>query len=151
MKLTDILAPECVKVPLEATDKEQAIAELVDILNDAGLLKDRDGILKAVLEREKTRSTGIGHGLAVPHGKAHGCERLVMAIGKPAEPIDFQSIDKQPVKLIVLLASPPDQTGPHIQALARISRLMTMEKFRHAMFEANSADEIYGIVSGHEG
>ncbi len=151
MKLTDILSADCVKVPLEAKDKEAAITELVDLLNAAGRLKDRDQMLQAVLDRERTRTTGIGHSLAVPHGKSNACSELVMAVGKPAEPIDFQSIDKQPVQVIVLLASPPDQTGPHIQALARISRLMTMEAFRNAMFRATSSDELYGIISGHEG
>ncbi len=151
MKLTDILKSGCVKVPLEATTKEAAITELVDLLDASGLLTDRDVMLRAVLEREQTRTTGIGHSLAVPHGKAHGCNNLIMAVGKPLEPIDFQSIDKQPVQIVVLLASPPDQTGPHIQALARISRLMTMEKFRTAMFRATSADELYGIIAGHEG
>lgn len=151
MKLTDILTPECVKVPMTATDKEAAIAELVDLLSDHNRLTDRDLMLQAVLERERTRTTGIGHGLAVPHGKALGCNELVMAVGKPAVPLDFQSIDKQPVQVIVLLASPPDQTGPHIQALARISRLMTMEKFRNAMFRASSGDELYGIIAGYEG
>jgi len=151
MKLTDILTDECVKVPLAATTKEPAITELIDLLDANGQLTDRDVMLRAVLEREQTRTTGIGHGLAVPHGKAHGCTELVMAIGKPAEPIDFQSIDKKPVHVIVLLASPPDQTGPHIQALARISRLMTMENFRNAVFRASSGAELYGIIAGHEG
>ncbi len=151
MKLTDILGPGCVKVPLAATTKEAAIGELIDLLDADELLTDRDQMLRAVLDREATRTTGIGHGLAVPHGKAHACNRLVMAVGKPAEPIDFQSIDKQPVKVIVLLASPPDQTGPHIQALARISRLMTMENFRNAIFRASSSAELYGIIAGHEG
>jgi len=151
MKLTDILGPRCVKVPLAATTKEAAIGELIDLLDADELLTDRDQMLQAVLDREATRTTGIGHALAVPHGKAHACSRLVMAVGKPAEPIDFQSIDKQPVKVIVLLASPPDQTGPHIQALARISRLMTMENFRNAIFRAESSAELYGIIAGHEG
>lgn len=151
MKLTDILTLECVKVPLEATTKESAVTELIDVLDAAGHLSDRDKMLRAVLEREQTRTTGIGHGLAVPHGKANACHRLVMAVGKPAQPIDFQSIDKEPVNVIVLLASLPDETGPHIQALARISRLMTIETFRNAMFRAASAEELYGIIAGHEG
>jgi mannitol/fructose-specific phosphotransferase system IIA component (Ntr-type) len=73
-----------------------------------------------------------------------------MAIGKPAEPVDFDSKDGQPVNLIVLLASPPDQTGPHIQALARISRLMLMEPFRRAVAEATNADELLQIIRRHE-
>ncbi|MHC4064624.1 MAG: PTS sugar transporter subunit IIA, partial [Planctomycetota bacterium] len=72
------------------------------------------------------------------------------AIGKPAKPIDFESKDGEPVNIIVLLASPPDQTGPHIQALARISRLMLVEKFRRAMGEAGTADELYEVIRRHE-
>jgi mannitol/fructose-specific phosphotransferase system IIA component (Ntr-type) len=103
-----------------------------------------------VLDRENTRSTGIGNGLAVPHGKCPGCPHLVMAVGRSAEPIDFQSMDGQPVRLIVLLASPPDETGPHIQALARISRLMLMEDFRDAVLHARTSAEIYETIARHE-
>jgi len=151
MKLTDILAADCVKVPMEATDKTGAIRELVDLLAERGRISDRDELLQAVLDREKIRSTGIGKGLAVPHGKCGACPELVMAVGKPAKPIDFDSKDGQPVDLIVLLASPPDQTGPHIQALARISRLMLIDAFRSAIAKARSAEEVYGIIAGYEG
>ena len=150
MKLTDILPSDCVCVPLEAADKTAAIAELVDLLNGAGKLNDRDAVLRAVLDRESTRSTGIGYGLAVPHGKSVACPSLAMAIGKPLAPIDFQSKDGQPVNLIVLLASPLDQTGPHIHALARISRLMLMEPFRRAVGEATTSDELYRTICTHE-
>ncbi len=150
MKLTEILAAECVKVPLNATTKTEAITELVDVLAETGKLTDRDEVLKAVLDREATRSTGIGYGLAVPHGKCAGCPRLVMAIGKPNKPIDFDSTDQKPVDLIVLLASPPDKTGPHIQALARISRLMLMEEFRGQVVSADKAEEVYAIIAEHE-
>jgi fructose-specific phosphotransferase system IIA component len=135
---------------LEATDKVGAITELLDLLGENGKLRDRDAVLQAVLAREATRSTGIGYGLAVPHGKSPACPRLAIAIGKPAKPIDFESKDGEPVNIIVLLASPPDQTGPHIQALARISRLMLVEKFRRAMGEARTADELYEVIRRHE-
>lgn len=151
MKLTDYLNPACVKVPLDATDKNQAIAELVDLLHSNGLIRDRQAVLQAILDREARRSTAIGHGLAIPHGKSSACDRLAIAVGKPAKPIDFDSIDGQPVNLVVLLASPLDQTGPHIQALARISRLMTIEQIRSALAQANSAEELYRTIISHEG
>jgi len=150
MKLTDVLRPDCVKVPLAAKDKTQAIVELVDLLDKAGAIRDREAVLQSVLEREARRSTGIGHGLAIPHGKSSACDELVMAIGKPAEPIEFESIDGQPARIIVLLASPVDQTGPHIQALARISRIMTIESVRSDMYNTESADELYRIIASHE-
>ena len=130
MRLLEILKPENVKVPLEATTKNDAIAELVNLLAKNGSVTDARKVLDAVLERESTRTTGIGNGLAIPHGKCAGTKELVMAIGKAATPIDFQAIDGRPVTLIWLLTSPPDKTGPHIHALARISRLMTIDKFR---------------------
>ena len=121
MRLTEILKPQNIKVPLVATTKNEAIAELVQLLADSGQITDAKKVLDAVLERESTRTTGIGNGLAIPHGKCSGTPDLVMAIGKPASPIDFQSIDGRPVTVIWMLTSPPDKTGPHIHALARIS------------------------------
>ena len=103
-----------------------------------------------MLEREATRTTGIGNGLAIPHGKCSGVDHLVVAVGKPEAPIDFDSIDKRPVNLIVLLASPPDQTGPHIQALARISRLMNVEAFRMVLRNATTSQQIFDAVVAQE-
>ncbi|NOX58785.1 MAG: PTS sugar transporter subunit IIA [Planctomycetes bacterium] len=150
MKLSDILSAACIRVPLTASSKEAAIGELVDVLDACGKLENRDEVLHAVLDREATRSTGIGFGLAVPHGKSSACPSLAIALGVPAEPIEFGSSDGEPVELIVLLASPPDKTGPHIQALARISRLMLVEKFRKRLLAAKSADEAFAIIQAHE-
>jgi len=150
MILTQILQPACVKVPLESKDKESAILELVDLLNDNGLLSDKEVVLEAVLTREKTRSTGIGLGIAVPHGKCKAVKELVMAIGIAGEPIDFASVDGRPVKIIILLVSPTDQTGPHIQALARISRLMLDEEFKQALEKATSPEEVYELLNSKE-
>lgn len=150
MKLTEILGPECIKVPLESDTKRGVIAELVRMLAEQGLARNADLLLQAVLEREATRTTGIGNGLAIPHGKSDTCDRLVMAIGRPARPIDFESIDGQPVTLVVLLASPPDQTGPHIQALARISRLMSIDSFRASLDAAPDSQAAYEVLAAHE-
>lgn len=150
MRLTNILDLSCVKVPLSATTKRGAIEELVGVLAHNSAMKDPAAVLSAVLEREATRTTGIGNGLAIPHGKTPAVTGLVMAIGKPATPIPFDSIDGKPVNLIVLLASPADKAGPHIQALARVSRLMTIEPFRMALDKAASAQEIYDIISRQE-
>lgn len=150
MRLTEILKPQNIKVPLEANTKAEAIGGLVSLLADNGELTDPRKVLEAVLERETTRTTGIGNGLAIPHGKCTGTDHLVMAIGRPATPVDFQAIDGRPVSLIWLLASPPDKTGPHIHALARISRLMTIDKFRHALADAKSSQEIYDAIVKQE-
>lgn len=150
MNLLDILSPQCVVAPLIATDKRGVINELVDVLAANAKVSDAQGLKDAVWTREQTRTTGIGHGLAIPHGKSAGMPTLAMAIGKPAQPMDFEAIDGQPVKLIVLLASPPDRTSDHIQALARISRLMTMDDFRNQIYAASTPQEIYALLEGKE-
>lgn len=150
MRLTDILKPQNIKIPLQATAKTDAIRELVDLLATNGEVADPKKVLDSVLDREATRTTGIGNGLAIPHGKCNGTDHLVMAIGRPGTPIDFQAIDGRPVTIIWLLTSPPDKTGPHIHALARISRLMTMEKFRQALNQAKTNQEIFDIIANQE-
>ncbi len=135
---------------MTGSDKETAITELVDVLAENDFLLDRDVVLEAVIMREETRSTGIGSGIAIPHGKCSGVKELVMAIGIAHDPIDFDSIDHKPVKIIVLLASPIDRTGPHIQALARVSRLMLDEKFRMQLESASSPEEVYELISSKE-
>jgi len=150
MVLTQILEPACIKVPLAGRDKESVITELVDILDANKLLVDKNDVLQAVLSRENTRSTGIGSGIAIPHGKCKGVEDLVMAIGISRQGVDFQSIDNKPVHIIVLLASPTDRTGPHIQALARISRLMLDEEFKNKLQNASSARELYDLINDKE-
>ncbi len=150
MNLLDILTPDCIICPLAGTTKKQVIDELVDALARSGRIADPAGLKEAVWTREQTRTTGIGHGLAIPHGKNAGMKNLAMAIGKPASPMEFEAIDGQPVRLIVLLASPPDRTSDHIQALARISRLMIMDVFREQIYAASTSQQIYDLLKSQE-
>lgn len=150
MRLTDILQPDCAKVPLDADSKEQAIYELVELLTSKTGITAVDELKRAVWQRETTRTTGIGHGIGIPHGKAAGVDRLRMAIGRPRQPIEFRAIDGRPVDLIILLASPLDQTGPHIQALAKISRMLTDETLRGAMKNADTGEQLYRLIADHE-
>ena len=150
MLLTRILQPTCVKVPLQGKDKQSAITELVDLLDANKSLLDRDLVLDAVLKREQTRSTGIGSGIAVPHGKCNSVKELVMAIGIADEPIDFASIDDKPVKISILLISAADQTGPHIQALAKISKLMLDEQFKQSLEKVTSAEQVYELINSKD-
>ncbi len=150
MLLSELVTPQRIKVPLVSTSKQAIIAELVDVLAANGDLNDRDKVLQAVLEREKVKSTGIEFGLALPHGKSSGVNELVLAIGKPAVGVDFQSVDGQPSTLIFLLVSPLDKTGPHIQALAKISRLVSVNNFRNKLLAATSAKELYQAIKDNE-
>jgi len=186
MRLTDILQPDCIEVPLEANEKQAAIFELADLLCAHTPIEDPEQLKQAIWQRELTRTTGIGHGIAIPHGKCDGVDKLRMAIGVIREPaggeagkagdaaeategaaasgggpaaggaaasgggIDFGSIDKKPVDLIILLASPTDQTGPHIQALAKISRMLTDAVIRRNLKDAPDAQTLYDLISQHE-
>jgi fructose-specific phosphotransferase system IIA component len=145
-----MLQPSCVKVPLASSEKRAVITELVNVLDAAKLLLNKDAALQAVLTREQVRSTGIGSGIAIPHGKCNAVKELVVALGIAAQPIDFDSVDGKPVSIIILLLSPLDQTGPHIQALARISRLMLDEAFRNKLQKATSANEVCELFANKE-
>ena len=113
-------------------------------------MQDRNVALDAVLTRERIQSTGTGAGIAIPHGKCTAVKEVVMAVGIAHEPIEFESVDGRPVTILFLLVSPVDQTGPHIQALAGISRLMLNEQFRHKLERAESADDVYELLSTQE-
>ena len=150
MHLTEILKPDFIRVPLEATAKQAVIFELVDLLAEKVGLTDSQPLRDAVWSREMTRTTGIGHGLAIPHGKLTGLGGLCMAMGVAREPIEFGAIDGCPVELVMLLASPIDQTGPHIQALAQISKVMTDAAFRNQLKTAESAEGLYATLQAWE-
>ena len=150
MVLTQILQPTCVKVPLVGKDKDSIITELLDVLDANGMFQNRETASEAVFTRERTRSTGIGSGIAIPHGKCNAVKELVMALGVAPEPVEFESIDGQPVSIVILLVSPTDQTGPHIQALARISRLMLDQTFKSALEQASSSEVAYQLLSDRE-
>jgi len=139
MNVLDVLKPDCIKVPLQAAEKKAAIEELVDVLAAAGAVTDAASLKSAVWTREQQRSTGISEGLAIPHGKGPAVQRVAMAIGMPVEPIEYDSIDHKPVRLIVMLVSPPDKVSEHVQALGRLSRLMTDPTSRERAYAARSA------------
>lgn len=150
MKLTDHLTSSLIKVPLAATEKTAAITELVDLLSAEGRCAARDALLSAVLTRENQRSTGIGRGFAIPHAKSDAVDRLVVALGRTAEPIEFKAIDGQPVRLIALLASPISATSMHIQALAKLSRLVTNGGILNQLLAAPTADDFFRIVAEND-
>ncbi len=151
MKLTEFLPLQLVRVPLVARDKTQAITELVDLLAEHGRTAARDQLLDAILEREAQLTTGIGRGFAIPHAKCDAVERLAIAFGRAAEPIDFEAIDGKPVSLIALLASPTNATSLHVEALATLSRMVKNEAALDALLSAQTADAFYKVIVDNEG
>ncbi len=151
MLLTDLLTPERIKIPLEATSKDDLLRELVDIATRADRVEDPGDVLRAVRERESVLSTGIGNGVAIPHGKSAAVPELRMAAGRTAEPVDFDALDGAPVRLFFLLVGPETAAGPHIKALSRISRLVRKESVRERLAAARSAEEFYAALEEAEG
>jgi mannitol/fructose-specific phosphotransferase system IIA component (Ntr-type) len=139
--LTELLSVERIKIPLESRTKEELLRELVDVCADAHGIHDRDDVFRAVRERESVLSTGIGHGVAIPHGKSAALTALRMAAGRAAEPVDFDALDGEPVSLFFLLVGPESAAGPHIKALSRISRLVRRDDVRERLVAAHSREE----------
>ncbi len=150
VRLSDILDPQRVQVPVAGQTKEQVIEELLDLLVRAGAITDRDEALRVILTRESTRTTGIGNGVAIPHGKCAGLGGVSVAIGICRSGVDFDSVDQAPVQLVVLLVSPVDQTGLHIQALARVSRLLSIDAFRRRLIQSASAQDVCSAIEEQE-
>ncbi|HAI13232.1 MAG TPA: hypothetical protein DCM28_16100 [Phycisphaerales bacterium] len=146
MLLTDLLHPDCIEVPLVCKNKQDAIFQLIDTLAQKHNLTDAQQLKDAVWERENTRTTGMGFHIAIPHGKTSSCDKLIMGVGIPQEPLEFGSVDGKPVKLILLLISPADQTKEHIQVLSAVSRMLVIEDVREAFFHAKEKPEVYDLL-----
>ena len=150
MTLLDILSADSTLVDLKGETKEDIIAELVDTLAVGDAISDRDKVLQAVLEREKIMSTGIGDGIAIPHGKSDAVEKLVAALGTQRRGVDFEALDGEPAYVFFLLVSPANVSGPHIKALARISRLLKGEDFRKELISASDREAAIHILEEEE-
>ena len=145
-RLEDILSISAVKVPLTATTRQGVIDELVDLLAAQGDIGDPEQLKRSVWEREQQRSTGIGEGLAIPHGKCASAKRLALAAGIPSAPVDFQSIDRKPVRLVLLLISPPERITDHIQTLGRISRTLSSVQMRERAYSAVDPQTLHTLL-----
>lgn len=150
MKLMEILSKDRVKIPLENTEKEKIIEEMVGLIDRSTKLKNRDLILKAVLDREAVMSTGVGDEIAIPHGKSDGVDDIIAALGITKEPVNFNSLDDKPVRLVWLLVGPQDKTGPHLKALSRISRLMHKKDFRDRLINTSKPEDVIHVISSEE-
>lgn len=143
MLLTDLLTLERIKIPLQASTKEDVLRELVQVLTRNDGVDEPEEVLRAVREREAVLSTGIGNGVAIPHGKSAMVPELMMAAGRTASPVEFDSLDGQPVRLLFMLVGPETAAGPHIKALSRISRLIRNDSVRDLLIKAKTPEEFY--------
>lgn len=141
----------CYSLHLKSTTKKGIIEELIDLLVAAGKLKDRESAFNSVLEREMRMSTGMQCGIAVPHGKTSTVTSLVTAFALRKEGADFASLDGQPSRIFIMTISPSDRTGPHMQYLAEVSKLLSSPTMREKILSAGTAEEIVEILTKGNG
>lgn len=145
MKITEMLRREFV-LELKAKNKHDALVELAGVFPKEGIGVNPETMLQVLLERERLGSTGIGDGIAIPHGKVSGLDRIVVSFGRSREGLEFDAMDGKPVRLFFLLMAPENSTGGHLKALARISRMLRDQSFRKNLLEAKNREELYGII-----
>jgi len=150
VRLSELLTPNRIRVPLIASDKEGVLRELVDLaVADNGVAAQE--VLGAILERERQFPTGIGYGVAVPHGRTPGLSTLAVVAGTTEHPVPYETIDGEPVRLFFLLAGPEALAGLHVKALSRISRLVRQQPLRARLLAAKNAEEFYHTLCAAEG
>ncbi len=151
MHLSELLNEKAVSLSLAARDKESCIKELVQLLESAHGVNTRGEILSKVLQRESMMSTGIGNGVAIPHGKTRLLDHLVAACGVSPSGMEFDSMDGEPATLFILLVSPESLRGPHVKALASVSRLLKEESVRTSLRQSRTPEEFLANLRDAEG
>ena len=146
MKLSEIFKPQFVISNLRANDKKGALEELSQVITDQEPSLNKRSLLQTLLEREKLGSTGIGDGIAMPHGKLKNLDKLLASFGRSLDGLDFDSIDEEPAYLFFLLLAPENSAGAHLEALAKISRMLQDGNFRKRLMGARSREELYKII-----
>ena len=150
MRLRDLLDEASVKIGLESVDKEECLEEMVELLVRAGRVTDRSGALQALTYRESQGTTGIGKGVALPHGKHISISSLVAAVGTSDAGIEFDAADGEPVRLVVLLLASSQQSGPHVRMLAEIARLLEIPGFYRKAVSAGTVAELLALIDAEE-
>ncbi len=150
MKISELLNPLAIVTDLKATSKDAALSELTDALLVVAPSLRRDDVLQVLQERERLGSTGIGDGVAIPHGKLKGMPELMLAFGRSSSGVDFESMDGQPAHLFFLLLAPEESVGVHLKALARISKLLKDAEVRQQMLDATDSGQIYKLICERE-
>ena len=147
MNLKTVLTRDVIKLNLKGTDKEAIINELLDILVSAKKIGDRAAAYNAIIEREQKMSTGMKHGIAIPHGKSPTINDLVACIGVSDAPVDFDALDHEPCRIFIMTLSPVEKTGPHLQFLAEISLLFKSEDKRKQIIDAKNTDDVLKVLT----
>ncbi|MEI6874125.1 MAG: PTS sugar transporter subunit IIA [Spirochaetota bacterium] len=147
MNLKNVLREDSIALHLKGSTKEEIIDELLAAASRSGRLKDIASAKRAVLERERRMSTGMKHGIAIPHGKTDAVDNLLACIGVADKGVDFEALDRQDCRIFIMTLSPADKTGPHLQFLAEVSLLFRSEEKRLAILAAKEPIEVLRILS----
>lgn len=147
MKITEMLRREFILDELAGPGKKEALAELAGAFKNPGINLDHEEMLRVLLEREKLGSTGIGEGIAIPHGKMAGLQDVVVAFGRSRKGVDFETLDGRPAHLFFLLMAPENSSGLHLKVLAKLSKMLKDQSFRKNLLEAESRDDLFKIIS----
>ncbi|HNZ65367.1 MAG TPA: PTS sugar transporter subunit IIA [Smithella sp.] len=150
MRLNQIFKREYINADLSAQGKDEALAELVNVVMDGGLQLNTSAIIDILKQRESLGSTGIGEGVAIPHGKISALNEIIVAFGRSRNGIAYHSLDGKPVHLFFLLLAPENSAGQHLKILAKISKMLKDVNFRNKLLEAKSRDELYKIIIEQE-
>jgi len=146
MDLMTVLNPELIALHLSGTTKDEIIDELIDVAMKSGRVKDREQAKASVLERETRMSTGMKHGIAIPHGKTSAVSELVACVGVSDKEVDFDALDHTGCRIYIMTLSPPEKTGPHLQFLAEVSMLFRSEEKRQAILKAGTSQELLEVL-----
>jgi len=147
VQIIDMFKKEYIIEELKAKSKRAVLAELSEIFTHYHSGIQGEAMVEVLLDREKLGSTGIGDGIAIPHGKLKGLDHLVIAFGRSREGIDFDAIDGKPVHIFFLLMAPESSTGQHLKALAKISRMLKDQEFRSSLMSAKNTEELYRKIA----
>ena len=150
MKIMEFLSKKAITANLKAQDKEGVIRELVDLLAKADEIKNKEDLIKALLTRESLGSTGIGQGIGIPHAKSPNAKNLVAAFGLSQKGVNFDSLDGEPAYIFFLLIAPEESAGPHLKALARISRLLKDRVFRESLKQCKDEKSILRLIEDED-
>ena len=150
MKITELLDINSIDLNPQISNKEEAIDHLVNLLDQSGKLNDKEIYKESVLNREKQSTTGIGDGVAIPHGQSEGVKTAGLSAMVVKEGLDFKSLDGQPTYLFFMIGAPKDSEGAHLQALAQLSTLLMEEDFRNALINASSKEEFLQLIDAKE-
>ena len=147
MNLKSVLTAETISLHLKGSTKDEIINEMLDILVATKKIPDREAALNAIMDREQKMSTGMKHGIAIPHGKSNTIDDLIACIGISDKPVDFDSLDHEPCRIFIMTLSPVEKTGPHLQFLAEISLLFKSAEKRQEILSAQSSEAIIKVLS----